>query len=99
MSVQLSTRQTSPDGSIYGAAPRGLFRAIGDDQDAGAGSGRADDLEPPERVIVGEQAFTGAGDHRVDHQDQLVEQVVAQQRLDERGAAADADVAAVLLLE
>ena len=54
--------------------------------------------QPPARAVL-EKALTATGKHGIDFEAQFVEQAGMQQRLDQPGAAMDADVATGLLLQ
>src|SRR6266496_1593355 len=62
-------------------------RLVGADHDSGGGDLAVDELEPGGDGAVGEQAFARPDDEREDPQAVLVDQVVAQQRLDQVPAA------------
>ena len=57
-------------------------------------------VDEPQRLLVArlaEEALAASEHDREDHQPQLVDEVVLEQRLHELGAAVDDDVAVVLL--
>src|SRR3954452_9814636 len=73
-----------------------LRSTVGVDGDAGARARRFDQLET-ERGSVVEQLLSGARDQGIHQEYELVDEVVAQQRLDQRAAAPDADLVVLLL--
>ena len=78
-----------------------LARSAGVRREDCAGSRHlaVDELQMPKHAVVPEDALTAAQHDRVDHQLELVDQVVLNQRLDQLRAANYKQITAVLLLQ
>src|SRR4029453_11368476 len=66
---------------------------------SGAGDLAVDELEPGWDGAIREQAFPRADDHREDPQTVFIDNVVAQQRLDQVRAAVNLQLRPILFLE
>src|SRR5947207_9022470 len=76
-----------------------LSRPVDQDRDAAAHGFRLDELQALLVTRLAEQALSASEDDRKDHQTQLVDEIVLQQRLSELPAAVDDDVAILFALE
>src|SRR3954452_11953331 len=76
----------------------GSLDAVAEQQGPGGGPGDVEEVEPAQLLVL-EEAPSPAGDRGGHHELQLVHQPRAQQRPGEGGAAVDADVPAVAVLQ
>src|SRR5215207_11757370 len=76
-----------------------LCRLVGEIEDARAEGLRIHELQGLLITPVLKQALPAARDNRVDHEPELVEEVISQQRPDEGATAGDRNVLAWQLLE
>jgi hypothetical protein len=76
-----------------------LSRLVGGDHDTRAGRLRIYKLESLQIAPILKETLTSSYDNRMDHECQLIQEIVLQQGLNECGAAGDTNVLSGLLLE